>query len=116
MTLAPETTDLKVQLSLDDSWFTVCDLNVLLPGRGVAALLPDGRQAALFRDRAGNLYAIDNRDPFTGAAVLSRGLTGTHKGRPFVASPLLKQRFDLESGQCLDDEAVRVGTYGVRTA
>jgi nitrite reductase (NADH) small subunit len=114
MTLAPETTDLKVQLQLEDDWFTVCDLTRLTPGRGVAALLPDGRQAALFRDRNGNLYAIDNRDPFCGAAVLSRGLTGTHQGRPFVASPLLKQRFDLESGQCLDDETVRVATYEVR--
>ncbi|AIR98274.1 nitrite reductase small subunit NirD [Streptomyces glaucescens] len=117
MTLAPETTDLKVQLRLtEDDWFTVCDLHVLLPGRGVAALLPDGRQVAVFRDRRGSLYAIDNRDPFTGAAVLSRGLTGTHQGRPFVASPLLKQRFDLLSGQCLDDETVRVTAYEVRTA
>jgi nitrite reductase (NADH) small subunit len=116
MTLAPETTDLKVQLQLDDGWFTVCDLSALLPGRGVAALLPDGRQVALFRDRGGVLYAIDNRDPFGGAAVLSRGLTGTHQSRPFVASPLLKQRFDLETGQCLDDESVRVATYEVRTS
>ncbi|GAA2258196.1 nitrite reductase small subunit [Streptomyces ruber] len=115
MTLAPETTDLMVQLRLADDWFTVCDLGRLLPGRGVAALLPDGRQAALFRDRTGALYAIDNRDPFSGAAVLSRGLTGTHRGRPFVASPLLKQRFDLRTGQCLDDESVRVVTYEVRT-
>ncbi|MGW0335826.1 nitrite reductase small subunit NirD [Streptomyces sp. NPDC003011] len=116
MTLAPETTDLKIQLRLDEEWLTVCDLSALLPGRGVAALLPDGRQAALFRDRGGRLYAIDNRDPFSGAAVLSRGLTGSQKGRPFVASPLLKQRFDLESGQCLDDEEVRVATYEVRSS
>lgn len=116
MTLAPETTDLKVELQLNGDWFTVCELARLLPGRGVAALLPDGRQAALFRDRAGNLYAVDNRDPFCGAAVLSRGLTGTHQGRPFVASPLLKQRFDLETGQCLDDESVRITTYEVRAA
>ncbi|CQR64187.1 nitrite reductase small subunit NirD [Streptomyces leeuwenhoekii] len=116
MTLAPETTDLKVQLRLCGDWFTVCDLGALLPGRGVAALLPDGRQAALFRDRTGTLYAVDNRDPFTGAAVLSRGLTGTHQGRPFVASPLLKQRFDLATGQCLDDETVRVAAYEVRAA
>ncbi|MFF7259903.1 nitrite reductase small subunit NirD [Streptomyces sp. NPDC008159] len=116
MTLAPETTDLKVQLRLTDGWLTVCDLSTLLPGRGVAALLPDGEQVALFRDRAGTLYAIDNRDPFSGAAVLSRGLTGSHQGRPFVASPLLKQRFDLASGQCLDDEAVRIRTYEVRAS
>lgn len=116
MTLAPETTDLKVELQLDGDWFAVCELARLLPGRGVAALLPDGRQAALFRDRAGNLYAVDNRDPFGGAAVLSRGLTGSRQGRPFVASPLLKQRFDLETGQCLDDESVRIATYEVRAA
>ncbi|MEU9985273.1 nitrite reductase small subunit NirD [Streptomyces sp. NPDC007971] len=116
MTLAPETTDLLVQLRLEDGWFTVCDLSRLLPGRGMAALLPDGRQAALFRDRAGSLYAIDNRDPFGGAAVLSRGLTGSLQGRPFVASPLLKQRFDLATGQCLDDGSVRVATYEVRVA
>jgi nitrite reductase (NADH) small subunit len=116
MTLAPETTDLKVQLRLTDGWLTVCDLSTLLPGRGVAALLPDGEQVAVFRDRAGTLYAVDNRDPFGGAAVLSRGLTGSHQGRPFVASPLLKQRFDLESGQCLDDEAVRIRTYEVRAS
>ncbi|MDK1343987.1 nitrite reductase small subunit NirD [Streptomyces sp. 378] len=116
MTLAPETTDLKVELALDGDWFAVCDLSMLLPGRGVAALLPDGRQAAIFRDRSGELFAVDNRDPFTGAAVLSRGLTGTHQGRPFVASPLLKQRFDLMSGQCLDDETVRVTAYEARAA
>lgn len=116
MTLALETTDVKVQLRLADGWFTACDLSALTPGRGVAALLPDGRQVALFRDRTDRLYAVDNRDPFTGAAVLSRGLTGTHQDRPFVASPLLKQRFDLISGECLDDEAVRVAAYEVRAA
>ncbi|WAX80178.1 nitrite reductase small subunit NirD [Streptomyces sp. KMM 9044] len=116
MTLALETTDLKVRLQLTDAWFAVCDLSALVPGRGVAALLPDGRQAAVFTDRDGGLYAVDNRDPFTGAAVLSRGLTGTHRGRLFVASPLLKQRFDLETGQCLDDDTVRLTTYEVKAA
>ncbi|MCX4574827.1 nitrite reductase small subunit NirD [Streptomyces sp. NBC_01571] len=105
----------EVQLLLGADWLTICDLSALTPGRGVAALLPDGRQAAVFRDRTGRTYAIDNRDPFSGAAVLSRGLTGSHQGRPFVASPLLKQRFDLASGRCLDDETVTVTTYEVRT-
>ncbi|MFE1983488.1 nitrite reductase small subunit NirD [Streptomyces mirabilis] len=114
MTLAPETTALTVQLRLAESWLALCEPSALTPGRGVAALLPDGGQAAVFLDRAGRMYAIDNRDPFSGAAVLSRGLIGSHHGRPFVASPLLKQRFDLESGRCLDDETVRVTTYEVR--
>ncbi|MEU3604781.1 nitrite reductase small subunit NirD [Streptomyces sp. NPDC035033] len=99
-----------------DSWTAICEEARLTPGRGLAALLPDGRQAAVFRDRAGRAYAIDNRDPFTGAQVLSRGLLGTADGRPFVASPLLKQRFDLETGRCLDDDEVTVAVYPVRLA
>ncbi|WP_066936755.1 nitrite reductase small subunit NirD [Streptomyces sp. NBRC 110611] len=95
-------------------WLAVCGPDALIPGRGVAALLPDGAQAALFRDRAGRIYAVGNRDPFTGAQVLSRGLTGSAATRPFVASPLLKQRFDLETGSCLDDPEVSVPTYLVR--
>ncbi|MEU9235338.1 nitrite reductase small subunit NirD [Streptomyces sp. IBSNAI002] len=105
-----------VELRVAEGWLTVCELSALIPGRGVAALLPDGSQAAVFVDRAGRPYAIGNQDPFTGAHVLSRGLLGSAAGRPFVASPLLKQRFDLESGRCLDDEEVAVRTYPVRTA
>ncbi|MFG2590593.1 nitrite reductase small subunit NirD [Streptomyces sp. NBC_01166] len=103
-----------IQLADGDGWLTVCDRALLTPGRGVAALLPDGRQVALFVDRSGRAYAIDNRDPFTGAYVLSRGLVGSAGGRPFVASPLLKQRFDLETGACLDDDDVTVPVFPVR--
>lgn len=109
-----EKTDTQVQLRVGQEWLALCALSVLTPGRGVAALLPDGRQAAVFLDRAGTPYAIDNRDPFSGAQVLSRGLVGSSAGRPFVASPLLKQRFDLETGRCLDDESVSVTAYEVR--
>lgn len=103
-----------IRLAHGDDWFEVCDRSLLTPGRGVAALLPDGRQVALFVDRAGKAYAIDNRDPFTGAYVLSRGLVGSADGRPFVASPLLKQRFDLATGSCLDDDEVSVPVFGVQ--
>ncbi|MEV6653834.1 nitrite reductase small subunit NirD [Streptomyces sp. NPDC051219] len=105
-----------LQLMLQDDWFTVCELSALTPGRGVAALLPDGSQAAVFLDRSGRAHAIANRDPFTGAQVLSRGLLGSRDGRPFVASPLLKQRFDLESGRCLDDESLSVQVFTCRRA
>ncbi|WP_333769642.1 nitrite reductase small subunit NirD [Streptomyces sp. IBSBF 2435] len=103
-----------VELRTGEAWFAVCAAGELLPGRGVAALLPDGRQAALFRDRAGRLYAIGNVDPFTGAGVLCHGLLGSVGDRPYVASPLLKQRFDLADGHCLDDDAVTVASYPVR--
>ncbi|MFH8367628.1 nitrite reductase small subunit NirD [Streptomyces sp. NPDC018031] len=115
MTLAPERTSVRVELLVDQRWFAVCELADLTPGRGVAALLPDGTQVAVYLDRAGRAYAIGNRDPFTGAQVLARGLLGAAGGRPFVASPLLKQRFDLATGRCLDDETVTVTAYEVRT-
>lgn len=105
-----------IELRTDRGWVTVCAPATLIPGRGVAVLLPDGGQAAVFVDRGGRTYAIGNRDPFTGAYVLSRGLTGSADGRPYVASPLLKQRFDLETGTCLDDPAESVPVYETRTA
>lgn len=107
-------TAVTVRLRLAEGWFTAVSGARLTPGRGVAVLLPDGRQAALFLDRSGRAYAIDNRDPFTGAAVLSRGLVGSADGETYVASPLLKQRFSLASGRCLDDDEVRVAVYEAR--
>jgi nitrite reductase (NADH) small subunit len=92
----------------------VCPLDALIPGRGVAALLPDGRQVAIFLTGDGRLYGLSNVDPFSRAAVLSRGIVGDSDGVPFVASPMLKQRFDLRTGACLDDETVVLRSYEVR--
>ncbi|KAB8170990.1 nitrite reductase (NAD(P)H) small subunit [Streptomyces sp. 3MP-14] len=117
-TTAPETTVLEI--AHEGAWVPVCRLAELVPGRGAAVLLPDGRQAAVFVDRHGRAYAVGNQDPFTGAWVLSRGLLGStgNEDRPFVASPLLKQRFDLVTGACLDapdDPSLALPVYPVRT-
>jgi nitrite reductase (NADH) small subunit len=100
------------------SWEPVCPLDRLTPGRGVVALLGD-RQVALFRLMAGPsgddvVYAIDNMDPCSGAAVLSRGIVGDRQGRPVVASPVYKQAFSLETGECLDDPSQEVEVFAVR--
>lgn len=94
------------------AWTAACPSARLRPDDGVAVLLPGGRQAALFRTRTG-LYAVDNIDPFTGAAVLSRGIVGDRAGEPTVASPLLKNVFSLRTGLSLDDPAVRLDTWPV---
>jgi nitrite reductase (NADH) small subunit len=57
---------------------------------------------------------MSNYDPCSRASVLARGIVGDRGGTPFVASPMHKQAFDLRTGQCLDDAAVRVPTYDVR--
>ncbi|MFC0627385.1 nitrite reductase small subunit NirD [Kribbella deserti] len=90
----------------------VCAYEVLLPERGVAALVGD-RQIALFRTHDGTVFALDNQDPFSGANVLSRGIVGSRGEVPTVASPMYKQVFDLRTGQCLDDPEVRVASYPV---
>ena len=83
----------------------VCRYEELTPGRGVAVLLPDGAQAAVFRTLADELYAVGNLDPATGACVISRGLTGSRGGVPTVASPMLKHVYELASGRCVGGPA-----------
>ena len=95
-------------------WTYVCRADELSDGLGVCALI--GRwQAAVFRMPSDGLYyAIDNHDPFSGANVLSRGIVGDLQGQPVVASPIYKQHFNLETGQCLEDASVKLDTFPVR--
>ena len=79
---------------------------------GVVALV-EGEAIAIFRTHDGNVHAISNYDPCSRASVLARGIVGTRDGVPVVFSPMHKQAFDLRTGQCLDDAAVRVPTYDV---
>ena len=91
----------------------VCRLDQVPVERGVAALV-DGQQVALFRTSDGTVHALANRDPFSGAMVLARGIVGSRGEATTVASPMFKQVFDLASGVCLDDPAVAVAAYPVQ--
>jgi nitrite reductase (NADH) small subunit len=77
-------------------------------------LMPDGTQVALFRLADGSLAAIGNVDPWSGAAVMSRGIVGDRVGRACVQSPIKKQAFAFDDGTCLDDDAVKVPVYRTR--
>lgn len=94
-------------------WLHVCPVDRLQPGRGAAALVGDV-QVALFRLPGDVLHAVGNVDPFTGAAVISRGIVGDRDGVPTVASPVYKQAFRLDDGRCLDDPEVALGVYQAR--
>lgn len=101
----------------------VCRLEQIRPESGVTALV-EGEAVAVFRTYDDEVFALSNFDPFGRASVLSRGIVGTKTVRtgdveeqvPFVASPLLKQPFDLRTGACLDDPSVVVPTWDVRVA
>lgn len=98
---------------MSTGWSAVCRLEQIEVEGGVAALV-DGAAVAIFRTHDGNVYAMSNYDPWSHASVLARGIVGTRGDVPVVSSPMHKQAFDLRTGQCLDDAAVRVQTYDVR--
>jgi NAD(P)H-dependent nitrite reductase small subunit len=104
----------KVQMDVGPAWVAVCKLTDIVPDTGVCALV-NGRQVAVFRlGGDDSVYAIDNRDPFSRANVLSRGIVGDLKGERVVASPVYKQHFNLVTGQCLEEADVRIAAFPVR--
>jgi nitrite reductase (NADH) small subunit len=98
-----------------DNWTTVCALEDIVPDTGVCALL-NGEQVAVFRVGANDpsVFAIENYDPNSRAAVLSRGLVGSLGERVVVASPIFKHHFDLRTGECLEAPEHSVACYPAR--
>ncbi|MFB9145968.1 nitrite reductase small subunit NirD [Halomonas alkalicola] len=121
--------------TMTQTWQRLCTRADLVPHSGVAAWLetPEGpAQVAIFYlpsdpntsqpsdpntsqlpGHAQELYAIDHRDPFSGANVIARGIVGDLQGEPVVASPLYKQHFRLADGRCLEDDSVQLRTWKV---
>lgn len=94
---------------------SVCSVDTLIDGRGVAALLPDGRQVAVYLIGE-TVYAVCNIDPVARAAVMSRGLVGDRGGVPAVISPIGKQAYALEDGRGLDDPSRGISVFPTRVA
>ncbi|MES1173087.1 MAG: nitrite reductase small subunit NirD [Myxococcales bacterium] len=106
-----ETPRLETEAGVD--WRDVCAIDDVLPGAGVAALL-NGQQIAIVRTRADRFFALSNFDPFSQAFVIARGIVGDRQGVAKIASPIYKQSFSLETGQCLDDPSVRLEVFPIR--
>lgn len=99
------------------SWRAVCRRADLVANSGVVAWV-DGTQVALFYlpQDDGAVYAIDNRDPKSGANVIGRGIVGHLGGELVVASPLYKQHFRLADGGCVEYPAQRLRVWPARLA
>lgn len=106
-----------VNTPVEADWVAVCDAEDLIPNVGVCALV-NNKQVAIFllnnADGSSELYAIDNHDPKSNANVLSRGIVGDLKGQTVVASPIYKNHFNLETGECLEEE-YSIPVYAVRS-
>ncbi|SET22962.1 nitrite reductase small subunit NirD [Thalassotalea agarivorans] len=98
-------------------WHDICDISALVENTGVAALLPNQQQIALFKITGlePDIFAIGNFDPIGKANVLYRGIVGSAGEEPIVASPLYKQHFSLRSGECIQQPDQFVPVYPVRT-
>jgi len=104
------------------TWTQVCPASSVVPDRGIAALV-DGVAVAIFRlspidqGQADEWRAVSHLDPSTQAPVMARGLVGSVGTGPIViptlASPLHKQRYNLRTGYCLDDDEVRLEVFEV---
>ncbi|MEI9948760.1 MAG: nitrite reductase small subunit NirD [Pseudomonadota bacterium] len=94
-------------------WRDVCAIDDVLPGTGVAAMI-DGEQIAIVRTRDDLFAALSNFDPFSNAFVIARGIVGDRGGIPKIASPIYKQNFSLQTGECLDDPSVRLAVFPIR--
>src|SRR5699024_6912114 len=87
----------------------ICALEQLSPERGAAALIGD-TQVAVFRLADDTMRAVQQKDPYSGVNLLSRGLVGSHElegeqageGVPTIASPMYKQARNLDTGEVLD--------------
>jgi NAD(P)H-dependent nitrite reductase small subunit len=95
-------------------WIHVCNIDDLVADSGVCALVEERQVALFYVPDQRRVYAIDNFDPVGQANVLSRGLIGSEGDCLFVASPLYKERYCLDSGVCLDNDAVVLDTWQTR--
>jgi NAD(P)H-dependent nitrite reductase small subunit len=96
------------------TWIDICSIDDLVSNSGVCALVEEIQVAIFYMPEENAIFAINNYDPFSFINVLSRGLIGDIKGEPMVSSPIYKQHFSLKTGVCLEDETVKVDSYGVR--
>ena len=98
----------------EEAWTTICSSNDLVSNVGVCALLEE-EQVAIFKFSGNDeVYAISNHDPFSDANVLSRGIIGDIDNQPVVASPIYKQHFNLQTGECIEDKSVKLSVYNIR--
>ena len=97
----------------ETDWVSVCPVAELEPFWGEAALI-HGRQVAVFLLPDAVVRAVSNQDPVTMSFVMSRGIVGSRGDRATVASPLNKQVYDLETGECLSAEGPALSVFPVR--
>jgi nitrite reductase (NADH) small subunit len=96
------------------SHVTLCQIDDLIAGSGVAARVGDLQLAIFYLpESTPKIYAVSNYDPLGKANVISRGIVGDKGGKIVVSSPLYKQHFVLADGSCIEEPAMALQTYAI---
>lgn len=106
----------RIEVQADEAaagWHRVCAVDELELAWGEAALI-EGKQVALFRTAPNEVFAVTQQDPATLSNVMARGIIGSRGSRPTIASPLHKEVYDLETGECFTNPELRLATYSAR--
>ena len=106
-----------------EKWVNVCNQHDLTENSGVCALLQtissqsnsDFQQIALFYvPSMTKVFAVSNWDPIGKANVMYRGIIGSIENEPMISSPLYKQHFSLLTGQCVEQNEVKLDVFDAK--
>lgn len=103
-----------MQTATIENEIDICALTDLVEDAGTAALVNDTQIAIFYVKKTAQVFALSNYDPFSDANVLSRGIIGSIGDDLVVASPIYKQHFKLETGQCVEDDTISIDNYPVQ--
>lgn len=98
-------------------WVRVVPTDDLIEGCGVGGLVGESC-VAVFRLPGDELAVVGGIDPRSGANVMAHGLTGSvdvdGEDVAFVASPLDKRRYRLDTGDAIEDDGPGLGCWPFR--
>lgn len=98
-------------------WVRVVPTSDLIEGRGVGGLVGESC-VAVFRLPGDWFAVVGGIDPQSGANVMAHGLTGSAEIEgvdvAFVASPLDKRRYRLDTGDAMEPDAPGIGCWPFR--
>jgi nitrite reductase/ring-hydroxylating ferredoxin subunit len=101
------------------AWHEVCSVDELAAAGRVITRI-GGRDIGVVLDRDGGAHALRNRCPHAGAPLCLGRVRERERGEPgryaaqVLRCPWHGWEFDLPSGRCPEDPAMRVAVYPVR--
>lgn len=98
----------------ESSWTCIGDSKDFPLHLGTCVKVNDIQIAIFHLPTDGQWYAVQNYNPINQRMVLSRGIVGDKNGVPYIACPLHKHHYSLETGLCLTDANYSLQTFPIK--